>query len=163
HVAEDACFLVVPSPRFDAELLGGGDLHVVDELPVPDGLEDGVAETEDEEVLHRLLAQVMVDAEDLPLVHHLEDEPVERAGRGEVAAERFLDHDAGETRVERRPDEAMLPELLEEPWKGAGRGREVEEPVGAGGAGAIELVELRREPTEGVVVVEGTGDVAQAG
>ena len=52
----------------DAELLGHGDLDVVDVAAVPDGLEDGVAEAQRQDVLHRLFAQVVVDAEDLVLV-----------------------------------------------------------------------------------------------
>ena len=45
--------------------LGHRDLHVVDVAAVPDRLEDPVAEPEDEQVLDGLLAQVVVDAEDL--------------------------------------------------------------------------------------------------
>jgi hypothetical protein len=37
---------------------------VIDEVPVPDRLEDPVREPEDEDVLDRLLAEVVVDAED---------------------------------------------------------------------------------------------------
>ena len=47
------------------------DLHVVDELPVPDRLEDAVAEAQDEHVLNRLLAEVVVDPEDLALLEVL--------------------------------------------------------------------------------------------
>ena len=43
-------------------------------VAVPDAFEDRVAEAEDEDVLHRLLAQVMVDAEDLFLL----EMPVDR-------------------------------------------------------------------------------------
>ena len=46
------------------------DLHVVDVAAVPDRLEDAVGEAEDEDVLDRLLAQVVVDAVDLVLVEH---------------------------------------------------------------------------------------------
>jgi hypothetical protein len=41
---------------------------VVDVVAVPERLEDGVGEAEDQQVLHRLLAQVVVDAVDLLLV-----------------------------------------------------------------------------------------------
>jgi len=46
---------------------GGGDLHFGHVPPVPQRLEDPVAETKSQDVLHRLLAQVVVDAVDLPL------------------------------------------------------------------------------------------------
>ena len=47
-----------------AESLGHGDLHGVDEIPVPDRLEEGVGKPEVEKVLHCLLAEIVVDAED---------------------------------------------------------------------------------------------------
>ena len=62
-----ACF-VVAAAVLHAHGLGHGDLHVVDVAPVPDRLEQGVGEAERQDVLHRLLAQVVVDAEDLALV-----------------------------------------------------------------------------------------------
>ena len=53
----------MPRP-FDAEALGHRDLHVLDVVAVPDRLEERVGEAEVEDVLHRLLAEVVVDAED---------------------------------------------------------------------------------------------------
>ena len=78
---------------FHAHGFRGGDLHVVDELPVHDRLKDRVAETEGQQVLNGLLAQVVVDAVNLMLVQPLEDLDVQRLGRGEVVAERFFDDD----------------------------------------------------------------------
>ena len=46
-------------------ILGGRNLHVIDVIPVPDRLEDSVGDPEDKNVLHRLFAQVMIDAKDL--------------------------------------------------------------------------------------------------
>jgi hypothetical protein len=40
---------------------------VVDEVPAPDRLEEPVGEAEGEDVLRRLLAQEVIDAEDLTL------------------------------------------------------------------------------------------------
>ncbi len=67
HVAHHARLLVVAAAPLDADRLGVRDLDVVDVLPVPDRLEDAVGEAEDEQVLHRLLAEVVVDAVDLRL------------------------------------------------------------------------------------------------
>ncbi len=64
-VAHGAGGLVEAAACADAEGLGHGDLHVVDLAAVPDRLEDRVGEPEGEEVLHRLLAEVVVDAEDV--------------------------------------------------------------------------------------------------
>ena len=64
-VADRAGLLVERGAPLDAERLGDGDLHVVDELAVPDRLEDAVREPQRQHVLDRLLAEVVVDAEDL--------------------------------------------------------------------------------------------------
>ena len=65
HVAEHAHAVVVGAAMADGHFLGGGDLHVVDEVAVPHGLEDAIGEAEHQHVLHGFLAQVVVDAEDL--------------------------------------------------------------------------------------------------
>ena len=76
-VAARAGLLVERAAALDAEVLGHGDLHVVDVAPVPERLEDAVAEAEDEQVADRLLAQVVVDAVDLRLVEDAHDRVVE--------------------------------------------------------------------------------------
>ena len=93
-VAECAGGLVEGAAAFDADGFGGGDLDVVDVVAVPDVLEDAVGEAEDEDVLHGLLAEVVVDAEDLIFVEDLVDLVVEGAGGFEVVAEGLLDDDA---------------------------------------------------------------------
>ena len=95
HVAQRPGAVVEgPAAAFHAHRLGGRDLHVIDELPVQQRLEDRVAEAEGQQVLHRFLAQVMVDAVDLVLVELLEYVDVQRLRRRQVAAERLLDDHA---------------------------------------------------------------------
>src|SRR5207244_12179589 len=77
-----------------AEGIGHRDLDVVDVVPVPDRLEEGVGEAEDREVLDGSLAEVVVDAEDVRLVERRVQRRVERARRLEVPAEGLLDDDA---------------------------------------------------------------------
>ena len=62
-----AGLLVEPGAALDRQLLGHVDLDVVDVLAVPDRLEQAVAEAKREDVLHRLLAEEVVDTEDLRL------------------------------------------------------------------------------------------------
>ena len=68
HVAQRAGLLVVAGPRADAFRLGDGDLHVIDVLLVEQRLEEAVGEPQDQDVLDRFLAEVVIDPEDLPLV-----------------------------------------------------------------------------------------------
>jgi hypothetical protein len=81
HVPVGACSVVERRPAFDGQLLGHVDLHVPDVTTVPDRLEEPVGEPERHDVIHRLLAQEMVDAEHLRLVEHRVHRPVERPRR----------------------------------------------------------------------------------
>ena len=72
HVANRAGLLVELAAPLDAEVLGHRDLDAGDVVAVPDRLEERVREAEIQQVLHRLLAQVMVDAEDRALVENLD-------------------------------------------------------------------------------------------
>src|ERR1700733_1557222 len=92
-VAESARSLVERPATLDADALGCGDLDMIDIVAVPDVFEDAVGEAEDEDVLHRLLAEVVIDAEDLVFVEDLVDLVVESSGGFEVVAERLLDDD----------------------------------------------------------------------
>src|SRR5438477_668426 len=93
-VPDRACVFVVAGASLDPDLLGDGDLYVVDDLPVPDRLEHAVREAQREHVLHRLLAEIVVDPEDLALVEVLPEHLVELLRGGEVVTERLLDDQA---------------------------------------------------------------------
>ena len=67
HVADRPGLLVEPPPALHAEVLRHRDLHAADVVAVPDRLQKRVGEPEVQEVLDRLLAEVVVDAEDRPL------------------------------------------------------------------------------------------------
>jgi hypothetical protein len=69
-VADGPGGLVEVAPVLDPQRLGHRDLDVVDEVVVPDRLEDPVGEAEGDDVLDALLAQVVVDPEHVPLREH---------------------------------------------------------------------------------------------
>src|SRR5690625_906075 len=83
--------VVVAGAAADADVLGHGDLHVVDVVVVPHRLEELVGEAHRQDVLDRLLAQVVVDPEDRVLGEDLGDDGVELARGLEVVAEGLLD------------------------------------------------------------------------
>ena len=95
-VAQRAGLLVEAAAPLDADRLGHRDLDVVDEVAVPDRLEDAVREAEHEDVLDGLLAQVVVDPEDLALLERAVHLGVQLARSSQVVAERLLDHDPAE-------------------------------------------------------------------
>ena len=65
HIADETGLLIKWAATFNSDAFGSSDLNVIDEVAVPDGLKDTVAEPEDEDVLHRLLPEVVVDTENL--------------------------------------------------------------------------------------------------
>ena len=94
HVAEGAGRLVEAGALAEPQRLRHVDLDVVDEVAVPDRLEQAVGEAERQDVLRRLLAEEVVDAEDLVLAEDLVQLGVQRHGAREVGAEGLLHDDA---------------------------------------------------------------------
>ncbi len=94
HVAQGARPLVVRATALDADLLGHRDLDRVDQVGVPHRFEDRVGEAEGEDVLDRLLAEVVVDPVDLVLTENALEDACQLARGLEVGAKRLLHHDA---------------------------------------------------------------------
>ena len=142
-VANRARLLVVAGARADAERLGDGDLHVVDELAVPDGLEDAVRESQRQHVLHGLFAQVVVDAKDLVLVEVLGEGGIECGGRSPVVPERLLDDQP-------RPAvrASVLPELSDDRRERGRRHRQVIDAVARGAPLHVQLAQCLSNPAD---------------
>ena len=94
HVAQRAGLFVERAAAFDAQRLGGRDLDVLNVIAVPHRLEHGVAEAEHHDVLHRLFAEVVIDAIDRVLVEDVGDDFVQLLRAFQIAAERLLQDDA---------------------------------------------------------------------
>src|SRR5581483_3728595 len=93
HVTQCARGVEIPAALLDTDSLRIRDLYVIDVPPVPDRLEDRVVETEHEYVLHRLFAEIVIDAVNLVLRQDRLDLPVESARRFQIAPKRLLDYD----------------------------------------------------------------------
>ena len=78
---------------------------MIDVLLVEQRLEDAVGEAQHQDVLDRFLAEVVIDAVDLPLVEDLGERVVDRPRAAEVAADRLLDDEPRERFAARRADE----------------------------------------------------------
>jgi len=92
HVAQCPGFVVELAAAFHAQFLGHRDLHVFDQSAPPQRLEQCIAETQRHEILHRLLAEVVIDAINLFLGEHLADLGVDEVGGLGVVSQRFLQH-----------------------------------------------------------------------
>ena len=154
HVADGAGLLVERAAVLDADRLGDRDLHVVDVAPVPERLEDPVAEPEDEQVPDGLLPEVMVDPVDLRLAEDPEHLAVEPLRRLEVAAERLLDDDPPPAAVVLLVVQPAPPELADDLREGRRLGRQVEQQVGARLVLEVHLLEALRQRVERRVVAE---------
>ena len=64
HVANGAGLIVESAAPFHAKVFRHGDLHAFDVVAIPERLHEGVGKPEDHHVVHRPLAQVVVDAKD---------------------------------------------------------------------------------------------------
>src|SRR5579871_5062820 len=93
HVAQSARLFIVKATLFDTNSFSHRDLNVINIAPVPDWLENAVPETKHHDVLDCFLAQVMIDAIDLPFVQRLRNFTVQSFGGVEIAPEGFLDDD----------------------------------------------------------------------
>ncbi len=94
HVAEGARLVVVAAPTFDAQRFGHCDLHVVDVFLVPERFENLVGKPQGKDVLDGLLAEVVVDAEDMLFVEDIGQHVVQFLRGGQAAAEGLFHDDA---------------------------------------------------------------------
>ena len=119
--------IVVGATAADAVVLGDGHLHVIDVAPVPDRLEDAVGEAQRQDVLHRLLAQVMVDAIDLRFAESDHQVVVQRPCALDVVAERLLDDQAAPAVA--LAGQPRVGEVSSDHAKEVGRRRQIEQVV----------------------------------
>ena len=122
--------VVVSAPALDADRFGHRELDLVDVALVPQRLEDAVGEAKRQDVLHRLLAEVVVDAVNLVLRPVGQQFAVQSHRRGQIVAERLLDDDAAPALA--GACEAGLFELVRDQAEHHGRRGHVKQDVAAG-------------------------------
>ena len=137
HVAQRSGVVVIAAAMLDAHLFGHGDGHIVHVTPVPDRLEERIGKAEGQNVLHRFLAQIMVNAENLGFLEIGGENGVQGAGGFQVVADRFLDHNPRPLPVTRQPG------LAEVFWDFAEHARRCGHVKDAVGFGAPFLFQLR--------------------
>src|ERR1022692_2159296 len=93
HVPGRADAVVIPGPAADADVLGHRDLDMIHVAAIPDRLEQRVSEPERQQVLYRLLAQVVIDPEDRMRREDRAEHVIELTSADQVMPERLLDHD----------------------------------------------------------------------
>src|SRR5437764_630548 len=84
HIADSSCLFVVAATTFYPQIFRHRNLHAVNVATVPDWLKDAISQAEDEDVLHGLLTQIMVDTIDLLFFEDLANLTIQLMCRSEV-------------------------------------------------------------------------------
>src|ERR1700685_1158063 len=92
HVANRAYLLVESAASLHTEVLGHRDLDVLNVFAIPDRLEKRVGKTEVQNVLHGLLAQIVIDAKNRGFIEYRVQGAIERLSAVQIPAKRLL-HD----------------------------------------------------------------------
>ena len=148
HIANRAGFLIKLAAALDAERLRHRDLHAVNIVAIPDGLQKAVGEAEDQQVLDRFLAQVVVDAEDIFFRKSLVQRVIQLARRDQIAPERLLQDHASTVRA------TGFRQALHHHRKHAGRDREIVR-------GTLGIAQLGAQRLVGLVVLVIAVEVAE--
>src|SRR4030095_10642804 len=93
-IANGTDFLVEAASTTHAERFRHRDLHITDVVAGPDRLQKFVRESKVEQVLHRFLAEEMIDTKDSGLRKRFVNGRIEGLRGREVTTERFLHDDA---------------------------------------------------------------------
>ena len=94
HVAQCSRFFIKRTAFFNAEFFCNRDLNVGNVFAAPKRFEQSIAKAQGKQVLHRRLAQVMVDPKNLVFTKNLAHTLVDGLVGLEVVAQRFFQHDA---------------------------------------------------------------------
>ena len=92
HVTQGSGVIVIAASMFDPDRFDSGDGDAIHITPVPKRLKEWIGKSEGQNVLHRFLSQIMVNAEDLGFLEIGSEDGIQVAGGFQVIANRFLDH-----------------------------------------------------------------------
>lgn len=95
HVARSTRAIVIGAAILHTDGFQYADLHVIDMPVTPERLEQCVAKAQRQQVLHGLLAQKMINAEDPGFVEHTAYGVIDLAGGGQAFAQGFFQYDTG--------------------------------------------------------------------
>src|SRR6516162_1099355 len=152
HDIANRAGLVIEGPAaLHAKILGHSDLDTINVVAIPEGFHEGIGKAEDEHIVDRTLAEVVVDAKNVLFMVGTVKNLVQRLGGGEVITERFFDDDA------RAFAAARLHQLFDDLTKKYRRNRQIV-------SGVLGLAEFLAQVLEGgSIVVIAVDIMEQAG
>ena len=137
HVAQRAGVVVITAAMLHAHGFGDGDGHIINVATIPDRLEERIGKTKRQNVLHRFLAEIMINPKNLGFLETGGENGVQGARRFQIVADGFLDHDPRPFAVARQSG------LAEVFWDFAEHARRRGHVKDAMGFGAPFLFQLR--------------------
>ena len=137
HVAQRSGVIVITAAVLDAHGFGDGDGHIINVATIPDRLEERIGKTKGQNVLHRFLAEIVINPKDLRFVEAGGEDGIQGARGFQVVADRLLDHDPRPFPIPRQPG---LAEIF---WNFAEHARRRGHVEDAMGLGAPLLFQLR--------------------
>src|SRR5258708_15158203 len=97
QIADRSRLLVIRAPTLQSQVLGHGDLQMIDVTPIPDRFKDAIRQAEDQDILHRFFTKVVIDTVNLFFSKDSSHLTVELARRCEVVSKGFFNDDARPT------------------------------------------------------------------
>ena len=94
HVADRSGLIVKSTAALNAEILRHRDLHALDVVAVPKRLQKSVGKAEEQHVVDRPFAEIMIDAKDVSFVEDAQQNPVQFLRGCEVVPEGLFHDDA---------------------------------------------------------------------
>ena len=136
---------------------------MVNVAPVPERLENPVGIAKHQQVLHRFLPQIVVDAEYLLFPENLRHNLVQFPGAGKIASKRLFDDNLRPGLLAKlRIGQTRRPKVLHDHRKKTGRRGKVEEPIAGSAAFPIKTIEQRFESVVSRWIIEVIGNVVDA-
>ncbi len=135
HVAHGTRLVIVGPAPFNPDRFRHGDLDMIDELAVPERFKQDIGEAHCHQVLDGFLAQIVVDAIDLPLFEMAREHSVQRPCRPQVTTKGLFHNDA---RV--GIGDLMAVQFLGQLTKKRRRDREIEGPHHIGAHHLFQLM-----------------------
>ena len=93
HVAKRAGALVIIDPPLQPDRLADGDLDMIDMRAVPQRLEHQIGKPQRQQILHRFLAEIMIDPENPVLGESRGDRVIDLAARSEVESQGLFERE----------------------------------------------------------------------
>ena len=128
-IPEDAGLIIESTPSFYLDRFCGRDFDMVNMVSVPEGFEDGVSKTEDENILDRLFPQVMIDPVGLGFGKPFPNQCIQFFCRAQVRSKWFFNDHTGPGIPVRFMKEFCGLKLFEDEGEKPGRGCKVKNSI----------------------------------